>query len=270
MKQTVKIEQTVKILAVSDVHGDLDKVDLGDCEIVVVAGDVGPDQTAEQRAKGICIEQASVAWATSAKTIAWFKKHARVRFYILPGNHDAFAKHHDTRKKIGMAWPENVKLINDKGYVDETGLTIWGMPWNPIHNGHKSKGGAFAADEAKILKKCAKISRQFKVLDILVTHAPPSVAEMTGGKGGWHFSAGLKNMLPKLNPRLVICGHSHNSSHVPVEINGGKTTVVNVALKDSHALLGKGESFAYKPRQITYTVVREVCFETDMKSDMRL
>lgn len=263
------MRQTVKILAVSDVHGDIDKVDIGDAEVVIVAGDVGPDRTAAQKAKGISIEDASFAWAKSAKTVAWFKKHSGVRFYILPGNHDAFAKHHDMRKDVGLAWPENAKLINDKGYVDETGLTIWGMPWNPIHNGHKSKGGVFAADEAKILKKCAKISRQFKVLDILVTHAPPSVVELTGGEGGWHFSTELKNMLPKLNPSLLICGHSHNSSHVPVKINGGKTTVVNVAMKESHVLLGDGEKFSYKPRKITFAIERKVSFEMDMKCDMK-
>ena len=259
------MNQTVKILALSDVHGDIDKVDIGDAEIVIVAGDIGPDPTTQQKLHHMHKHEVSIKWAKSEKTIAWFKKHKDVRFYILPGNHDKFASHSDSRHEIKKLWPENVKLIKDAGYVDESGLTIWGMPWNPLK---KNGRGTFGAKEEKIQRKCMKIVRHFKCLDILVTHAPPKIADSEYDKGGWHISGELAEMLPVIKPRLLICGHDHHLSHVPLRDKKTGTTIVNVAMKTEHALIDDGGTFVYKPRRIVATIERKIDFDMNMKDNM--
>ena len=251
----------IKLMAVADVHGDFDKLDISGVDVVIVAGDFGPGDTK----RGFASDQ----WAHGAALRNWFAAHPGVRFYILPGNHDLFAKHHAGREKIDLLWPSNVVLIKDKGVVDSSGLTIWGMPWNPVHfrNGvpTSTKGGAFAADDPKIIAKCEKIVRRFGQLDILVTHAPPRIPHPDFDSSGWHFSPALASMLPRIRPRLVICGHMHDMSHRPLVINNGETTVVNVSLKLKH----EDQQFAYKPRIIEIEVERALGIKMDEKSDMR-
>ena len=253
------MKQSIKILALSDVHGDIDKVDIGDAEIVIVAGDIGPDPVHDDEfnrlaksAKHQLKLKVSKDWARAPKTISWFKQHTNVRFYILPGNHDRFAKDRDDRKALKEIWPENVKLIKDAGYVDKSGLTIWGMPWNPPEHRKDIGSKAFAADGDKIRRKCMKITRHFKSLDVLVTHAPPLikgtefVPDPEKPNGAWHFSPVLTEMLPVVAPRLLICGHAHTCSHKTCDYQG--TTVVNVALKEKH----RHNYFKYRARKIWF------------------
>lgn len=264
--------QKVHVLAVSDTHGDLEQLDLsredgkGDVDIVIVAGDVGPGATKHGAM--------SNDWARSNHLASWFKSHSATRFYILPGNHDLFALTHARREKARSIWPKNVHLMNNKGYLDETGVTIWGMPLNPIHyhdNGvpHSTKGGAFAADSKEIEEACKKILRSsFKDLDILVTHAPPQAPNTVFSARKWHRSLMLSNLLPDINPRLLICGHDHKCSHVPQKpgtINGRpcRTEIVNVAMKHSHS-----GPFVYKPRRIVIEVERNIKFDMDRTSEM--
>lgn len=254
----------VKVMAVADVHGDFSKLDVSGVDVVIVAGDIGPGGTKHG--------YDSDAWAEGAALLAWFKKNSRVRFYILPGNHDLFAKHHEGRQKLDKLWPDNVLLLKDKGAVDPSGLTIWGMPWNPIHikpNGKasSSKGGAFAADDPKIIAKCEKIIRSFGSLDILVTHAPPKIPDTEYAHGGWHLSPALATMLPRIAPRLLICGHKHQLSHKPIQIdngNGTKTTIVNVSMKLGH----HDPEFTYEPRIIEFEIERTLDVKMNMTSPM--
>ena len=255
------LRSKVRVMAVADVHGDFEKLDVSSCEVVIVAGDIGPGQPNDGRE--------SEAWAESRHLIDWFRRHSNVRFYILPGNHDLFARHREWRERLDGLWPENVKLINDKGFVDESGLTIWGMPWNPIHYKAEgvpthTKGGAFAADDAKIVRKCEKIVRRFKALDILVVHAPPRVKGTSYGVDNWHLSPALASMLPRINPHVLICGHLHDLSHVPEVINNGRTLAVNVSIKDHSG------RHLYRPRIIEVEVTRTVDVAIDMKDDMRV
>lgn len=249
----------VKVLAVADLHGRYDLLDASNVDIVIVAGDFGPGGTHNG--------YQSDAWAQSAALRQWFAAYSSVRFYILPGNHDLFAKHHAGREVVDMAWPSNVTLIKDKGVVDPSGLTIWGMPWNPIHykapgEPTSSKGGAFAADDAKIIAKCEKIINRFGQLDILVTHAPPRIADTTFAHGGWHMNTVLGAMIPKISPRLVICGHKHTMSHKPIVV--GNTTIVNVSLMVGH----HDSQFTYQPRVIELEVERKLDVKMDMTSEM--
>ena len=247
-------------MAVADVHGDLDQLDVAGCDIVIVAGDVGPGGTHH--------DEASKAWALDPNGIAkWFAKYPQTRFYILPGNHDLFAAHHVDRKAVRKVWPGNVHLINDHGFLDPIGLTIYGMPWHPgkyAREDREGVSGAFGADDKKISRKCLKVLEQMPCVDILVTHAPPKIGETELDVQSRHVSAVIGEMAKSIRPRLLICGHRHQSSHVPVVVNDGSTTVVNVAMK-----LGHGDSFAYRPRIIDVGIERKLDFAMDMSDDMR-
>ncbi len=195
----------MKILAVSDIHGDLKKlyrlVDSLDekPDAVVVAGDLtpfGPKKLVPQIKSAL--------------------KKVSDYVFAIPGNEDP----DDVRKlmdklKLNMHGKkmelDDTTLVGFEGarWV-ETGGEIF-IKYDPIHKLLRSKG-----------KK------------VLVTHVPPFNTKADKLWTGHHVgSPFLRSLIEDYKPDFVICGHVHEARGVE---KLGKTTVVNTgALADGYA-----------------------------------
>ncbi len=188
----------MKILAVSDIHGDvgfvkkLEKlIEKENIDLVILAG----DQTwFETNTKNL------VGPLTKRPTL------------IIPSNHES----EETLNLWEKAYP-NLKSVHKKSFEKNgvgffgSGTLEWGMvnKKSPVYDDLKK-----AHEKIKHLKK-----------KIMITHEPPagSKIELLGFPGTY----GIKQAIDKFKPDFLICGHIHEGGGLIEKIN--KTTVMNVA-----------------------------------------
>ncbi len=188
----------MKILAISDIHGDLGLVKKvekiikkEDIDLVILAG----DQTwFEQKTTGL------VGPLTKKDTL------------IIPSNHE-------TEETINL-WEKmypNLRSIHKK-HFKKKGVGFFGsgtVDWGFEEDSKKIYGELKSAHEKiKNLKK-----------KIMITHSPPagSKIELIGLPG----SEGIKKAIKKFSPNILICGHMHEGGGLVEKIYG--TTVMNVS-----------------------------------------
>lgn len=188
----------MKILAVSDIHGDLGLVkkiekliDKEKVDVVVLAG----DQTwFEHSTKNL------VGPLTKKRTL------------IIPSNHESIET-----LNIWESQYKNLKIIHKNHHIEKgvgffgSGTLEWGMkhPKSPIYEDLKDPH-----------KKIAHLNKK-----ILITHEPPigSKIELLGIPGSY----GVRKAIDKFKPDFLFCGHIHEGAGLVEKI--GKTTVMNVS-----------------------------------------
>ena len=215
----------MRIMATSDLHGNLYGLDPSGADIVVVAGDIAP-------LKGWSI------WDIYAQK-KWINKHFRewtasypdTRFVVIPGNHDFFAIANLRFQDRGIDWDfdfsPNVHFLCDEG-VEINGLKFYGTPWVPII----SHSWAFEGEHDKLVDCFAKIPAG---LDVLVTHSPPRIPDCDVDRSrqtdSEHFgSAELTEAIKAKRPRFVFCGHIHTGIHDVVDFESSR--IFNVSRID--------------------------------------
>ncbi len=189
----------MKILALSDIHGDTsfieemaekgaaEKVDL-----VILAGDI----LDMDRPKAGLIQP--------------FKDKG-LEVAVLPGNHEGMSE-------IGFM-VEKYGVKNLHGYVIRKGdVGIFGCGYGDV--------GIHQLDDEEFFTTLKKTHEQVKDLKtkLMVTHVQPSDSII--GLGMWPGSEGIRKAIEEFQPDLHICGHIHET-HGMEEIIG-KTKVVNV------------------------------------------
>lgn len=137
----------MKIVAISDTHGQHRRLKLHTGDMIIHAGDVN------KRGHPVEIED----------FLDWFSKLKFRHKVFIAGNHDFFLEdaHPDI---IGRMVPKNVIYLNDSG-VEIDGLKIWGSPITPyFHNWAFNR------------KRGAEIKKHWDLIpddtDILITHGP--------------------------------------------------------------------------------------------------
>lgn len=217
----------MKIFATSDLHGHLEDLDPSGCELAIIAGDIAP---LKGFTKWNIYEQKK--WI-QRKFIPWMESFPGTQFVFVPGNHDLSLEHERTCRMSGFDWsirlPENAHMLYDTG-IELFGLKIYGTPWVPII----SYLWAFESDHDKLNKKFSMIPDN---LDILVTHAPPHIANCTVDYSlqtynGPFGSNELTQALVDKQPKYCFCGHIHSGDHTP--FNFGNSTIYNVSRIDEH------------------------------------
>lgn len=188
----------MKILAISDIHGDLGLVrkvkkliDKENVDLVILAG----DQTWFQK-----MDKGLVGPLTKNQAL------------IIPGNHEG----EETIKNWQKTYPNLINLHRksfqkeDVGFFG-TGTLEWGMinEKSPTYKELKS-----AHEKIKNLKK-----------KVMVTHEPPlgSKVELLGLPGTY----GIRKAIDQFKPDFLICGHMHEAGGLVEKI--GKTKVINVS-----------------------------------------
>lgn len=256
----------MKILAIGDPHGSLDKIrriPLRGIDLILLTGDLGSAdlirkmafKNVERRKQGLPeIEYSPTkekrafmeAYTSSMRIVRYLSKFAPV--YAIYGNVES--SNSETRrlsKKIRLKLPfltddlnaiRGVRVINNR-LVNFNQVRIGGLEYFTDTNWVKEFK---PSDYRKRMKEAKKetdivrsVLRKFSDLDILVCHQPPygflDKVTFKGAPKHWQGKhAGSKTILDyirKHQPRYVFCGHIHEGEG---KTRIGRTEVYNLGV----------------------------------------
>lgn len=214
----------MKLLAISDMHGNLDGISLNGIDVVFFAGDIAP-------LKGHCAWHIrdQMKWMnTTFKT--WCEQWPSAEIVFIPGNHDFFPIANDMHKQtfaehtIALSIASNAHMLIDNG-IEVKGLKVYGTPWVPIisHSWAFEAANDFLKDKFNLIPDG---------LDVLLTHTPPrfnflDVSLDYGADSEKFGSAALVETMLSKQPKMCFCGHIHSGSHEMSKI--GTNQVWNVS-----------------------------------------
>ncbi|MFH1829038.1 MAG: metallophosphoesterase [Nanoarchaeota archaeon] len=189
----------MKILALSDIHGDKDFVremaEKGSKEavdLIILAGDIVDKE------------------GNVADLIGPFKKKG-LEVAIIPGNHEGLAE-------LGFM-VERYGVKNLHGYAIKKGdVGIFGCGYADV--------GIHQLEESDLFNSLKQAHEQIRNIKkkIMVTHIQPS--ESILGLGMFPGSPGVRKAIEKFKPDIHICGHVHETQGIEEVI--GTTKVINV------------------------------------------
>ncbi len=176
----------MKFVAISDTHGQHEKLLLPKGDVLIHAGDIS------MRGDELSI----------INFLNWFS-HQNYQYKILiAGNHDFYFER-ASNEEIEKIIPENVIYLNNSGTTINN-LKIWGSPITP-----------WFFDWAFNRYRGEQIQRYWDLIpndtDILITHGPVSGILDSTKKGEHVGCEDLLNRVNKIKPRVHICGHIHEA-----------------------------------------------------------
>ncbi len=192
------------IYAISDLHGQLPVIPT-DAEALLIGGDICPDYSI------IGHDRTGVPQADWLDTTlrSWLPDIPVVAIW---GNHDYVGEHPSLVPDLPWTLLEDSETVLE---LPGGRIRIYGTPWVP-----GLPYWAFHGTERALLQRADAIPRG---LDILMTHGPPYGAGdfiptseeqrvKYGNHRGEHVGdRALAMILPTKDPRVVICGHIHES-----------------------------------------------------------
>lgn len=176
----------MKVVVVSDTHGQHALVNVPEGDVLIHAGDVSRNGKREQ------IED----------FLSWFSDQPHQHKIFIAGNHDYFFEREST-ENIKEIIPENVVYLNDSG-IDIKGLHFWGSPVQPWFF-----DWAFNRERGEEIKKHWDLIPTHT--DVLITHGPVhGLLDKT--ISGEHVGCEeLKNKVNEIQPKVSIAGHIHEA-----------------------------------------------------------
>ena len=203
-KKKKKEEDKIKILAASDIHGDLElvkklakKAKKNKVDAVILCGDL---TLSEINIEGL---------------FGPFLKEGIKNIYFVHGNHETLATA-NFWKEVYKPYVKNMHAYATK--IKNTKVGILGYGGANI--------GVFDDDE-NLEEILTKVDEKLKDVNkkILITHAPPfgTKIDFLGTHVG---SKNLRKAIEKIKPDLVLCGHIHETFGLEDKI--GKTKIINV------------------------------------------
>ena len=212
------------IYGMSDLHGHVD-FPLPACDLLLIAGDVGPDSYQRQWFRK---EPLRFAHWWQERFLPWLEVQSeggqRIRNIVLTwGNHD-WTKDFPPGT---LTLPPYLRIVVDE-LIEVEGLKIWGSPWcNPFMNWSWMK----APKQLRAYYEAIPTGT-----DIILTNQPPQ------GKAGNLFNESLGSHelmveMVRIQPKAVVCGHIHYAHGQYVQSGA---LVYNVALVDeSYTMIHK-------------------------------
>ncbi len=195
----------MKIIVISDTHGQHQGLKLPDGDMIIHAGDISSRGREEQ----------------VLDFLQWFEKLDFKYKLFIAGNHDFFFEN-AAPDKIQSIIPSNVIYLNDSDVTIE-GIKLWGSPVTPWFH-----------DWAFNRNRGADIQKHWDLIPadagIVITHGP---AYGILDKTVYGEHVGCMDFLKKMEtvkPRYHICGHIHEA-YGAFEHNG--TTWINASVLDS-------------------------------------
>jgi len=237
----------VRILAIGDPHGSLDKIKkipTKDVDLILLTGDLGSAnlmrkmafENVERARKGLPEKEFTnlqrkrafmEAYTSSIRVVKYLSKKAPVQ--TIYGNVES--RNPETReesKELGFELPfltndlqalDNVRIINNKisnfkgvriGGLDYFIDASWVKEFKPGNYRERLLGAREDTEKART------VLRKFKDIDILVCHQPPyGVLDKVGKMApkpwrGKHAGSKLVlDYIKKKQPKYVFCGHIH-------------------------------------------------------------
>ena len=140
----------MRIMATSDLHGNLEGLDPKGADVVVLAGDIAP-----LRGRGPWHINDQKKWINK-KFKEWTASYPDIQFIVIPGNHDFYPIAHILFKEQRIDWKygfsPNVHFLGDAG-AEIDGVKFYGTPWVPII----SYSWAFEGEHDKLKRWFSKI-----------------------------------------------------------------------------------------------------------------
>jgi len=174
----------IRIVCISDTHGQHAKLSVPDGDILIHAGDF-------------------MAFGDTPKEIAdfnhWLDKQAHRFKIVTAGNHDLMFERHPgaARELLG-----NAIYLENSG-VEVAGLKIWGSPVQPEFN-----NWAFNVARGEAIRRYWKMISPGT--DVLVTHGPPfGVLDKSHPSTAHLGCEELAKAVEQIKPRLHVFGHIH-------------------------------------------------------------
>jgi Icc-related predicted phosphoesterase len=194
----------MKIIAISDTHGQHDYLEVPEGDMLIHAGDVSKmGKTKEITA-----------------FLDWFQQLPHPYKIFIAGNHDFFFER-ATTQEVEEILPENVIYLNDSGITIE-GINIWGSPISPFFY-----NWAFNRHRGEDIKKHWDLIPDST--NILVTHGPVAGVLDKTVHGDSVGCADLKATVELIKPKYFICGHIHEAQGV---YKNEGTTYINASMLD--------------------------------------
>lgn len=187
----------VKIIAVSDLHGELPNID--ECDLLLIGGDICPDGSLKFQAE----------WLDEVYR-KWLAKIPAKKIVGIAGNHDIIFERAEHLVPTGLGW----HYLKDNA-IELFGFKIYGTPWQlPFW-------GAFNLNDEKLKLQYSSIPKD---IDIFISHGPPygildevpkifakgvenNIREYKQHVG----SVSLRDKIFEIKPKLFVCGHVHCS-----------------------------------------------------------
>ena len=213
----------MKIVAISDIHGQLPEEPCPECDILILAGDICPERPHVQPRAEV---QAEWLDTTFRK---WLLDQPAKKIIATWGNHDFVGQ-----QKI---YPNDLPwtlLVDDSIMVD--GFMIYCTPWVP-------NLGRWAFATEGDVPSYYRYNIPLET-DILVSHGPPFGYCDKVLEGMNVGSETLLNRINDILPTMVICGHIHEARGEAITAWGHK--IINVASVDR----------GYQPYPERYTVIK--------------
>jgi Icc-related predicted phosphoesterase len=219
----------MKILLSVDAHGEIPRV-TEKIDLILIAGDFAKgDKLRKMIFEGGSPKEAKEEIIESSKQ--FFDELIKLNCPIVAslGNAEEFAK------------SEIIKLIKEKGiiYCDKNSINIKGIKiicldffvekwWAEKYKPDNENTQKRANDDEEKLKNYFK---KIKQADIILSHLPPyeildispNPPEFIKSYIGHMGSKILKEVIIKVKPKLVVCGHIH----IPGEIDFNETKIIN-------------------------------------------
>lgn len=229
----------MKIVAISDLHGHLPK--LQPCDVVVICGDIVPPNIQKNY-------EASLAWL-SGPFQSWALNLDCKKVIFIAGNHDfvfetmrngevhTCGQHQvyphsklyftstricETLFQMDNDYDPKILYLCDNTYKYE-GITFYGTPWCP-----SLRNWAFYGDKQHLLNQFNKIPDD---VDVLITHCPPKY----GLQGivletNWNYmnDFGCVELQQVIDERFadkdmwILSGHIHSGKHEVEKMNNVK------------------------------------------------
>lgn len=174
----------IRIVCISDTHGQHSKLNVPDGDILIHAGDF-------------------MAFGTKPQEIAdfnqWLGTQPHPYKIVIAGNHDLmFERHPATAREL----LNNATYLENSG-IELAGLKIWGSPVQPEFN-----------NWAFNVARGAAIRRYWGMIpsdtDVLITHGPPSGTLDQSDPFSDHLGCEeLAKAVEKIRPKLHVFGHIH-------------------------------------------------------------
>jgi len=197
------VANPMRIVCISDTHGQTSALQIPDGDILIVAGDV-------------CLSGSSFELELFNDFLGLLPHTHKL---VIAGNHD-WPFFFQTQEEI-RALLNNAIYLEDSG-IEINGVNFYGSPWQPdFHNW------------AYNLPRGEPLAQMWEMIpddtDVLITHGPPYGILDRVYSGDHVGCEDLLAALPRVMPKLHVFGHIHEDYGVLTQ-NG--TVFVNAAICD--------------------------------------
>lgn len=200
----------MRVVCISDTHGDHQNVALPPGDVLIHAGDITAHGT----------------YDNLASFLDWFSRQHYQHHLFIAGNHDTFLETDPAQTKAMVA-QAGVTYLDDSGVI-VNGVRFWGSPITP-----RFHDWAFMRDPGP------DIERHWRLIppdtDVLVTHGPPigvlDLVERSATESEHTGCAALSARVLEVKPRFHVFGHIHEGFG---SLSCGGVQYLNVSTMSKH------------------------------------